>query len=140
MAATSAPMPTAWLPCPGKTKAICSLTVLLRRRPLHPHLNHLAAAIHPAVGAGMVVHVELVALWAACERGELDLVVLAAVALPTVGETFLRKRAHGVYSLADRPPQSWGGVTWRTRSPSRPARPCCRSTSSRNGVARSHLH
>ena len=57
-------------------------------------------------------HVELVALRAAAQVGRRNAVMLAAVALPMVRETFLGKGAHGEYSLADVPPAcrltDWG--------------------------------
>src|SRR5690348_14914042 len=110
----SAPIPTAWLPCPGKTKAMRSLTLppwmpwmassvsrratdtLLGAGPLRLDVEHLPAAVRAAVGAGVVREPHLAALGADGELGNLDLVMRPAVALAPVGVAFLRQCAHDV--------------------------------------------
>src|SRR5690348_8064960 len=112
----SAPIPTAWLPCPGKTKAMRSLTqssldaldavsrrvaacaavALLGAGPLRLDFEHLPAAVRAAVRAGMVREPHLAALRADGELGNLDLVMRPAVALAPVSVAFLRQCAHDV--------------------------------------------
>src|SRR5690348_10517502 len=110
----SAPIPTAWLPCPGKTKAMRSLTLppwmpwmassvsrratdtLLGAGPLRLDVEHLPAAVRAAIGAGVVREPHLAALGADGELGNLDLVMRPAVALAPVGVAFLRQCAHDV--------------------------------------------
>jgi hypothetical protein len=73
---------------------------------LRADVEHLPAAVGAAVGAGPMGHMEPMALRAAAQVGWCDAMMLAAVALAMIRETFLGKCAHGVYSSAVLPPAS----------------------------------
>ncbi len=69
---------------------------LLSRRSLHLHRQDLPATISATVGADVVREPRLATLRADFELRQFDAMVLTAVALTVVGDTFLRKCAHGM--------------------------------------------
>jgi hypothetical protein len=70
--------------------------VLLGSGTLDAHREHLPAAIGATVGADMVREPRLAALRTNLELRQLDAVMLAAVALTPVGDSFLGECAHGM--------------------------------------------
>jgi hypothetical protein len=69
---------------------------LLGGGPLDAYGQHLPAAIGATVGADMVRASRLAALRTNLELRQLDAVMLAAVALSPVGDSFLGECAHGM--------------------------------------------